>query len=177
MKIISIFLILIAFQFAEASMWVAGSYGMRFENDSEKEQMSSRLPVGILMGKRWNVSEVTLEFHTFSAKTGNTTFEITRKSELLVSEYRYYPFNIQNFSWYPYFTTGAGVYREKITTRFLKQTDSRNSKIYPTIAIGTGTWGNISKSIKLGAEFRVLVAEAFNPTGLLDLGIRLGYSF
>jgi hypothetical protein len=177
MRFLAALFILMSVSVSYASPWIAGSFGIRFENDSESGQLETRNPYGIIVGHRWTSNEVFAEFNTFSKTTGNSTLEIKRKSQIGLAGYRYYPFEIQSISWYPYLSSAVGGSREIIQTRFLGQTDERESKITLVGSAGIGVWGLIVNHFRTGAEFRFLASQEFSPNVMFDLSVRLGFEF
>ncbi len=174
----ALFLLFILFSgFAHATPWIAGSYGLRFEKDTDTGKLADRYPYSLLSGYRWTNNEVFAEFNTFSLTTGNATLEIKRVNQILLAGYRYYPFNLEGFSWYPYFSAAVGGTRELVTTKFLGMTDERESQLNLVGSIGAGTWGLVVKHFRAGAEFRLLTSNEFNPSVMLDLSVRAGYEF
>ncbi len=177
MKSLILVFVLISSSIAQASPWIAGSFGFRFESESETGRSTTRNPYGLIAGHRWDNNEIYAEYSTFSYTTGNSTLEIKRTHQLGLAGYRLYPFDIKGFTWYPYFTAGVGGARELVTTRFLSQTDERESKVALVGTGGVGVWGLLTDHFRCGAEFRVLGSQEFNPAATLDLSLRAGFEF
>jgi hypothetical protein len=158
--------------------FVAGSYGIRQERESETSEMALRAPYGVVIGHRILDYTPTFEYLTFTQESGNQTLRVTRKQKIGLLGVRYHAFDKEDFfSWYPYFSGGVGVFQENVHTELLGMTNDQESKWKPAGSVGVGFFGEVISHIRLGADFRVLLAPDFDPQGLLDLSLRLGYQF
>lgn len=158
--------------------FVAGSYGIRYEKDSETSELVPRFPHGVVVGHRTGMLSWTGEYLTFLEQSGNQTLRLTRKQHLGLLGARYHAFDQEDlFSWYPYFAGGVGAYREVVRTELLGIANEQTSKWKPAGTLGVGFFGRVVPHVHLGADFRVMVLTDFDPRGLLDLSLRLGYQF
>ena len=155
--------------------WIAGEGGIRFETDTETNSLKNRTPIGFLVGHQYPLRyEYVFEFSTFSAESGNETLKINRSDYTFLGEFRYHPFALEGFSWYPYIAGLVGGYAETVETTFLGQTREDSGTFNLLGGFGIGVWGNFYRQFRAGAEFRAIFGQDLSPALTPEILLRLG---
>lgn len=158
--------------------FAAASYGVRYERGIEDSVLATRQPYGFLLGHRIKMFSVVGEYATFSESTGNPTLTIHRRQHMGLLGVRYHVLDPDDlFTWYPYVSGGVGAYKDIVTTDFMGSSVSQESVWRPVFTMGVGFFGEVITHVRVGAEIRALNSKDFDPSTLLDLGLRLGYQF
>lgn len=148
---------------------------MRFERDSN-QQILDRRPLNFAGGVSRGNSNYSMEYASFSEKTGNATLSIDRGHQ----EFSFWwKENLIHFEMAELFLgAGVGAYQEKVTTRLIGNKDVTDSGDLQEMAgLSAGVQRKFAGYILVSLEGRALLGRNMDPNPQGSVVARLGVEF